>query len=69
VLFKKGVTIGMGPDHDERYNGRLRDLIVTGRATPSAIVSHHLPLGAAPDAYREFDQRQDGYLKVILRPR
>jgi glutathione-independent formaldehyde dehydrogenase len=68
-LFKKGVTIGMGRDHDERYNGRLRDLIVTGQARPSTIISHHIGLDAAPDAYRHFDARSDGYLKVIIRPR
>ena len=67
-LFKKGVTIGMGRDHDERYNGRLRDLIVTGRAKPSTIVSHHVALDEAPAAYRQFDARRDGYLKVVLRP-
>jgi len=66
-LFKKGVTIGMGRDHDERYNGRLRDMIVTGRAQPSTIVSHHLTLDEAPDAFRRFDERSDGYLKVVLR--
>jgi len=68
TLFKKGVTIGMGRDHDERYNGRLRDLIVTGQAKPSTIISHHLGLGEAPAAYRHFDARRDGYLKVVLRP-
>jgi glutathione-independent formaldehyde dehydrogenase len=68
TLFKKGVTIGMGRDHDERYNGRLRDLIVTGHARPSAVVSHRMPLAAAPDAYRHFDARRDGYLKVVLGP-
>jgi glutathione-independent formaldehyde dehydrogenase len=67
-LFKKGVTIGMGRDHDERYNGRLRDLIVTGQAKPSTIVSHHAALDDAPGAYKQFDARRDGYLKVILRP-
>jgi glutathione-independent formaldehyde dehydrogenase len=68
TLFKKGITIGMGRDHDERYNGRLRDLIVSGRAKPSTIVSHRLPIDAAGDAYREFDARRDGYIKVVLSP-
>jgi glutathione-independent formaldehyde dehydrogenase len=68
TLFRKGVTIGMGRDHDERYNGRLRDLIVAGRAKPSQIVSHRLPLSESADAYRRFDRRSDGYLKVILDP-
>jgi glutathione-independent formaldehyde dehydrogenase len=67
-LFKKGVTIGMGRDHDERYNDFLRDLIASGRIQPSAIVSHRLALGDAPEAYRKFDERRDGYIKVVLDP-
>jgi glutathione-independent formaldehyde dehydrogenase len=67
-LFTKGVTIGMGRDHDERYNDFLRDLIVAGRIQPSAIVSHRLALDEAPDAYRKFDERRDGYIKVVLDP-
>lgn len=68
TFFKKDVGIGMGRDLDNRYNGRLRDLIVAGRARPSEIVSHRLPLEEAPDAFRRFDERRDGYLKVVLSP-
>jgi len=67
-LFKKGVTIGMGRDHDKRYNDRLRDAIVGGRIKPSAIVSHRLPLRDAADAFAKFDAREDGYIKVVLEP-
>lgn len=67
-LFRKDIMIGMGRDHDERYNMRLRDLIIAGRAKPSVIVSHRLPLADAPDAFRRFDQREDGYIKVVLDP-
>ena len=69
TLFRKGITVGMGRDHDERYNTQLRDLIIAGRARPSQIVTHRLPLREAPDAFRRFDQRIDGYVKVILDPR
>jgi len=44
------------------------DLILAGKADPSFIVSHDLPLEAAPDAYAKFDKRADGYTKVILKP-
>src|SRR5581483_3646503 len=67
-LFAKGVTIGMGRDHDERYNDLLRDLIAAGRIQPGTIVSHRLPFAEAPDAYRRFDERRDGYLKVVFDP-
>jgi glutathione-independent formaldehyde dehydrogenase len=68
TLFRKDITIGMGRDHDERYNTFLRDLIIAGRVKPSTIVSHRLPLAAAPDAFRRFGRREDGYIKVILDP-
>ena len=58
----------MGRDEDKRYNGRLRDLITTGQVRPSRIVSRRLPIEEAPDAFRRFDERRDGYLKVILSP-
>jgi glutathione-independent formaldehyde dehydrogenase len=56
----------MGRDPDERYNAQLRDMIIVGRARPSQIVSHRLPLSQAPAALQKFDQRIDGYIKVIL---
>jgi glutathione-independent formaldehyde dehydrogenase len=67
-LFRKDITIGMGRDHDERYNTQLRDLIIAGRVKPSFVVSHRLPLADAPDAFRRFDRREDGYIKVVLDP-
>lgn len=67
-LFRKDITIGMGRDHDKRYNARLRDLIIAGRAKPSFVVTQRLPLAAAPDAFRRFDRREDGYIKVVLDP-
>jgi glutathione-independent formaldehyde dehydrogenase len=67
-LFRKDITVGMGRDHDERYNVHLRDLIVAGRLKPSVVVSHRLPLADAPDAFRRFDRRENGYIKVVLDP-
>jgi threonine dehydrogenase-like Zn-dependent dehydrogenase len=31
-------------------------------------VSHELPLEEAPEAYKRFDARDDGWTKVVLRP-
>ncbi len=67
-VFNKGLTIGMGQAPVKRYNEYLRDLIIAGKAKPSFIVSHRLPLNAAPDAYKHFDERGDDYTKVILKP-
>lgn len=69
TLFKKNITIGMGRDNDEKYNAQLRDMIIAGRARPGQIVSQRLPLSQAPDAFQKFDQRLDGYIKIVLDPR
>ena len=48
-------------------NNALCNLIEVGRAKPSSIVSHELPLDQAPDAYKSFDERKDGWTKVVLK--
>jgi glutathione-independent formaldehyde dehydrogenase len=67
-IWEKGITIGMGQAPVKKYNAQLRDLIIAGKANPGLIVSHHLSLEEAPDAYKRFDQRADGWTKVILKP-
>ena len=67
-LFEKGLRLGTGQCNVKRYNAYLRDLIMAGRAKPSFVVSHEVPLDDAPDAYTKFDRRVDGYTKVILNP-
>jgi threonine dehydrogenase-like Zn-dependent dehydrogenase len=39
-----------------------------GKARPSFIVSHDLPLDQCPDAYEHFDRREEGWTKVVLHP-
>ena len=68
TFFQKGQAMGTGQCPVKRYNEQLRDLIVAGRATPSLLVSHELPLTEAPGAYEKFDQRVDGFTKVLLHP-
>jgi glutathione-independent formaldehyde dehydrogenase len=60
--------MGTGQCPVMRYNRHLRDLITTGRAPPSFLVSHELTLDQAPDAYRRFDEREAGWTKVLLHP-
>ncbi len=67
-LFEKGLRLGTGQCNVKRYNAQLRDLIIAGRAKPSFVVSHELPLADAPVAYEKFDKRIDGYTKVVLHP-
>ncbi|MFS4097218.1 glutathione-independent formaldehyde dehydrogenase [Streptomyces sp. AF1A] len=67
-MFEKGQQMGTGQTNVKRYNRQLRDLIISGRAKPSFVVSHELPLSDAPQAYQKFDKRIEGYTKVVLHP-
>ena len=64
----KGQTIGSGQCPVKKYNRRLRDLIAGDKVKPSWIVSHEVPLTGAADAYRNFDERNDGWTKVVIKP-
>ncbi|MEH1056928.1 glutathione-independent formaldehyde dehydrogenase [Micromonospora sp. CPCC 206171] len=68
TLFGKGVAVRFGRTHDRRYTRLLRDLVVSGRARPGIIVTHHGTLADAPDLYRRFDRREDGVIKAVLHP-
>jgi len=60
--------IGNGQANVKAYNRSLAKLIHAGRAKPSQIISHELSLDEAPHAYKKFDERADGWTKVILKP-
>ncbi len=66
--FEKGQSCGTGQCDVKRYNRRLRDLIVEGRAEPSFIVSHTVDLEDAPGMYERFDRRDEDVTKVLLKP-
>jgi len=40
-------------------------MIISGRADPSFVVSHEIGIDEAPQAYKKFDQRIEGYTKVL----
>ena len=66
-FFTKGQRIGSGQCNVKAYNRRLCKLIAAGKASPSFIVSHELPLDKAPEGYENFDARKEGWTKVVLK--
>ena len=68
MFWFKGQSMGTGQCPVKRYDRHLRNLIHVGKAKPSWIVSHELPLGEAPNAYEHFDSRDMGWTKVVLTP-
>jgi len=67
-LFEKGLTVGTGQCNVKMYNRYLRDMIISGKAKPSFVVSHRIAIDEAPQAYTKFDRREDGYTKVLIHP-
>jgi threonine dehydrogenase-like Zn-dependent dehydrogenase len=67
-FWLKGLKVGTGQANVKAYNRRLRDMITARKASPSFIISHELPLEKAPEGYKNFDERNDGWTKVILKP-
>jgi glutathione-independent formaldehyde dehydrogenase len=68
TFFTKGQSMGTGQAPVKRYNRQLRDLIISGQAKPSILVSHELSLDDAADGYEHFDKREAGWTKVLLHP-
>jgi len=68
AAFQKGLTFKMGQTHVMRYMQPLLDLIDRGVIDPSFVITHRLPLDQAPAAYKIFRDKEDGCIKVVLKP-
>jgi threonine dehydrogenase-like Zn-dependent dehydrogenase len=71
LSFRGGCGIRIGSDVHAACEGevlKLCKLIAEGKATPSFIISHELPLDRAAEAYENFDARKEGWTKVVLKP-
>src|ERR1700760_666318 len=68
TFFFKGQAMGTGQANVKQYNRQLRNLIHQGKASPGVIVSQELSLDDAAEGYRRFDDREDGWTKVVLHP-
>ncbi|MGV8846982.1 zinc-dependent alcohol dehydrogenase [Tessaracoccus sp.] len=69
TMFDKGITMRMGQCHVKRWTADLLDRLVD--SDPFGVddlTTHHLPLEKAPEAYRMFQEKSDGCIKVVLNP-
>lgn len=68
-MVDKGITLRMGQCHVQRWTPDLLALLVEGDPFGvDDLVTHHLPLDQAPEAYHLFQKKDDGCLKVVLHP-
>jgi threonine dehydrogenase-like Zn-dependent dehydrogenase len=68
AAFAKALTFKMGQTHVHRYVRPLLDHIQKGELDPTFVITHHLSLDEAPNAYSMFQQKQNGCVKVVLTP-
>jgi threonine dehydrogenase-like Zn-dependent dehydrogenase len=68
AAFGKGLTLRMGQTHVHKYLPRLFAHIRNGDVDPTFLVTHRLTLDEAPAAYRVFRNKEDGCVKVVLKP-
>jgi threonine dehydrogenase-like Zn-dependent dehydrogenase len=69
-LFDKGLQIRMGQAHVKRWIDDIMPLL-TGDGDPLGtedLTTHRVPLEQAPDAYEMFQKKDDGAVKVVLKP-
>ena len=60
--------MGTGQANLQHFNRQLRNLIHHDKINPGLIVSHELNLDQAVGCYQHFDDRKDGWTKVLLHP-
>jgi threonine dehydrogenase-like Zn-dependent dehydrogenase len=68
AAFSKGLTIRMGQTHMQKYMPKLLRMVQAGKLDPSFVITHRMPLDAAPEMYKTFRDKQDGCIKVVLKP-
>lgn len=68
AAFGKGLTFKMGQTHVHKYLHPLLELIQNGSIDPSFVITHRMQLEDAPSGYRTFRDKQDGCIKIVLKP-
>ena len=67
-IFDKGITIKTGQAPVHKYIDELMNLVSSGKVILDDIITHKLPLSAASNAYDIFKKKEDGCVKVVLKP-
>src|SRR5215213_4365077 len=68
TLMNKAITIKTGQTHVPRYTEPLLQKIVDGEIDPSFVVTHTCSLDDGPEMYKTFRDKEDGCIKVVLKP-
>ncbi|MBL0404491.1 glutathione-dependent formaldehyde dehydrogenase [Microvirga aerilata] len=68
AIMNKGLTIRTGQTHVNRWTDDLLRRIEEGQIDPSFVITHTVGLEQGPEMYKIFRDKQDGCIKVVLKP-
>ena len=68
ALMNKALTIKTGQTHVQRYLEPLMKKVLDGDIDPSFLITHKIGLEDGPDAYKTFQEKKDGCIKVVINP-
>jgi len=68
ALMNKGLTLRTGQTHVKRWTDDLIRRIDEGEIDPTFVITHTVPLSRGPEMYKKFRDKQDGCVKVVLKP-
>ena len=66
--MEKNLTLTMGNCNHRRYIPHLLELVSSGSLNPAKILTQREPMTSVIEAYKAFDKRKPGWIKVKLEP-
>jgi threonine dehydrogenase-like Zn-dependent dehydrogenase len=70
-IFDKGLQLRMGQAHVRQWTDEILPLLEEDAGDPLGVedlTTHRWPLEKAPEAYSMFQKKEDGAIKVVLKP-
>ncbi|WP_058955995.1 zinc-dependent alcohol dehydrogenase [Kocuria rhizophila] len=69
-MFDKGITMRMGQCHVRHWTDELLEIASRPEDVLGleSLATHHVSLDEAPEAYKMFQEKKDGCIKVVLKP-
>jgi threonine dehydrogenase-like Zn-dependent dehydrogenase len=67
AAFAKGLRFAMGQTHFHRYARPLLARVQAKEVDPSFVITHRVSLEELPDAYKMFNAKSDGCIKVVAK--
>jgi len=70
-IFDKGLQLRMGQAHVRQWTDGILPLLEEDAGDPLGVddlTTHQLPLADGPGAYEMFQKKEDGAIKVVLKP-